>query len=188
MPPTTSQSFVVDVDEEVVVRWNVVALATPAVLILPAMAVASALVRPGNTAAVFAPTAFSEKPVNLAAVSLSIWLCAAALVVKMPPTTSQSFVVDDEVLDDVEGVVVVVVEVSTEANTGFGGVVWVGVVAFGGSVGSVRVGPTTVPNVVVGSVLRAPEQADATSVTSTALARKTFDFGMALLGKSAEFA
>ena len=88
---STTVVVVVVVDDEV--KWNVVALATPAVLILAASAVASALVSPGSTAANFAPTTLIEKPVNLAAVNLSICFCAAVFVVKIPPTTSQSVAV-----------------------------------------------------------------------------------------------
>jgi hypothetical protein len=117
----------------------------------------------------------------LAAVNLSICFCAALFVVKMPPTTSQSVVVDDEVLDDEAGgavVVVVVVEVSTDATTGFGGVVWEGVVAFGGSVGSVRTGAATESKVVVGELLLAAAHADIARAKDNALARKSFDFGI----------
>jgi hypothetical protein len=109
---------------------------------------------------------------------LSICFCAAVFVVKIPPTTSQSVVVD-ETLDEVETVVgvVVVVVVSIDASTGVDVVVWPGVVTFGGRDGSVPPTPATVPNVVVGSVLLPAEQADITTVNDNALARKTFDFG-----------
>jgi hypothetical protein len=105
----------------------------------------------------------------------------------MPPTTSQSVVVEDGVLDDVETVVGVVVAVSTGASTGFNGVVspgvvwpgvvWLGVTAPAGRVGTVRTGLATVPKVVVGSVLVAAEHADNTTASDNALAKKTFDFG-----------
>jgi hypothetical protein len=83
---------------------------------------------------------------------LSICFCAAVFVVKMPPTTSQSVVVD-EALDDVEGVEGVegvVVVIAIDCNTGVDVVVWPGLVTFVGMDESVPPTPATVPKVVVG--------------------------------------
>ena len=100
----------------------------------------------------------------------------------MPPTTSQSVVVDDEALDDVETGAAVVVVVSTVASTGVNGVVSVeafpvAVVSVVWNVGRVDERAATVPNVVVGAVLLVAEQADITRPSDIALAMKIFDFG-----------
>jgi C1A family cysteine protease len=182
MPSTTSK--LVDVLETVVVvavvddveRWKIVAVAVPAVLILAASAVAAELVRPGRTAANFAPVALIENPVKLAAVNLSIWLCAAAFVVKIPPTTSQSFVV--EVFDDADvgGATVVVGTVAgtlgkVTITEGDVAALWP-VVRFGCRTGVLPLSG------VVDELLLAAAHADVASASDIALTRKAFDFGI----------